>query len=248
MALEYYDLCEEIVVAKPSPLLTYGDSTLQPYMDNYEINRAQAKAIKSAMDNDAFTLIQGPPGSGKTKTITALVGSLLTNALSKVAVSIGNHKPATSRKVLVCAPSNAAVDELVMRMKDGVKTRHGRLEKISVVRLGRSDAINAKVLDVTLDEMVNARISQSPSASNNVDMQKLYDEHKKTDTQFKELRASLDDCRAKGIQAPEELERGFELMKKKRTQLSADIDKARDQVSTLARNADMQKRRIQHER
>ncbi|CEJ59782.1 hypothetical protein PMG11_08389 [Penicillium brasilianum] len=247
MALEYYDLCEEIVLAKPSPLLTYGDSTLQPYMDNYEINRAQAKAIKSAMDNDAFTLIQGPPGSGKTKTITALVGSLLTNVLSKVAVSIGNSRPATARKVLVCAPSNAAVDELVMRMKDGVKTRHGRVEKLSVVRLGRSDAINAKVLDVTLDEMVNNRISQSPSASNNVDMQKLYDEHKKTDTQFKELRASLDDCRAKGIQAPEELEREFELMKKKRTQLSADIDKARDQVSTLARNADMQKRRIQQE-
>lgn len=247
MALEYYDLCEEIVLAKPSPLLTYGDATLQPYMDNYEINRAQAKAIKSAMDNDAFTLIQGPPGSGKTKTITALVGSLLTNTLSKVAVSIGNSRPASSRKVLVCAPSNAAVDELVMRMKDGVKTRHGRHEKISVVRLGRSDAINAKVLDVTLDEMVNARISQSPAASNNVDVQKLCDEHKMSDTQFKELRASLDDCRAKGIQAPEELEREFELMKKKRSQLSAEIDKARDQVSTLARNADMQKRRIQQE-
>lgn len=247
MALEYYDLCEEIVLAKPSPLLTYGDATLQPYMDNYEINRAQAKSIKSAMDNDGFTLIQGPPGSGKTKTITALVGSLLTNTLSKVAVSIGNSQPASSRKILVCAPSNAAVDELVMRMKDGVKTRHGRHEKISVVRLGRSDAINAKVLDVTLDEMVNARISQSPTTSNNVDVQKLCDEHKMSDTQFKELRASLDDCRAKGIQAPEELEREFELMKKKRSQLSAEIDKARDQVSTLARNADMQKRRIQQE-
>lgn len=247
MALEYYDLCEEIVLAKPSPLLTYGDSTLQPYMDNYNINRAQAKAIKSAMDNDAFTLIQGPPGSGKTKTITALVGSLLTNTLNKIAVTIGNSRPASSRKVLVCAPSNAAVDELVMRMKEGVKTRNGRVEKISVVRLGRSDAINAKVLDVTLDEMVNARISQSPSTSNNVDMQKLYEEHKTTDTQFKDLRTSLDDCRAKGIAPPEELEREFELMKKKRTQLSADIDKARDQVSTLARNADMQKRRIQQE-
>ncbi|KAJ5166118.1 tRNA-splicing endonuclease [Penicillium canariense] len=254
MALEYYDLCEEIVLAKPSPILNYGDLKLQPIMENYDINRAQAKAIKSAMDNDAFTLIQGPPGSGKTKTITALVGSLLTNSLSNTAVSIGTGhsadkaaRAASSKKVLVCAPSNAAVDELVMRMKDGVKTIHGRQEKISVIRLGRSDAINAKVLDVTLDEMVNARLSQTPAASNNVDMQKLYEEHKKTDTQFKHLRASLDECRAKGIPAPEELEREFELMKKKRTQLSADIDKARDHVHTLARNADMNKRRIQQE-
>lgn len=252
MALQFYDLCEEIVLAKPSPILTYGDSTLQPIMDNYTINRAQAKAIKSALDNDAFTLIQGPPGSGKTKTIVALVGSLLTNVLGKTSISIGpghqgSARAATSRKLLVCAPSNAAVDELVMRLKEGVKTARGRHEKLSVVRLGRSDAINTKVLDVTLDEMVNARLSQDPASGSNVDMQKLYEEHKTTDNRFKEVRATLDECRAKGLPPPEEMEREFELLKKKRSQLSTDIDKARDQVHTLARNAEMHKRRIQQE-
>ncbi|CAG8016821.1 unnamed protein product [Penicillium salamii] len=224
MALQYYDLCEEIVLAKPSPLLTYSDTRLQPIMDNYTINRAQARAIKSAVDNDAFTLIQGPPGSGKTKTIIALVGSLLSNVLGNKAVSINSGAPAArntmSKKLLLCAPSNAAVDELVMRLKDGVRTTNGRKEKVSVLRLGRGDAINTKVLDVTLDVMVAARLNQDTSKGDSVDMQKLYDEHKKTDSSFKELRGRLDEARAKGLPPPEELEREFELMKKKRSQLS----------------------------
>ncbi|KAJ5542691.1 Zinc finger CCHC-type [Penicillium sp. DV-2018c] len=250
MALQYYDLCEEIVMAKPSPLLTYTDARLQPIMDNHNINRAQAKAIKSAVDNDAFTLIQGPPGSGKTKTIIALVGSLLSDTLGKQAIRLNGApvaRGALSKKLLLCAPSNAAVDELVMRLKDGVKTTHGRHEKVSVLRLGRSDAINTKVLDVTLDEMVNARMNQSADKGNGVDLQKLYEEHKTTDNLFKELRGKLDESRAKGLAPPEELEREFELMKKKRSQLSSAIDKARDSNHVLARNADMQKRRIQEE-
>ncbi|KAJ5092627.1 hypothetical protein NUU61_007497 [Penicillium alfredii] len=253
MAMHFYDLCEEVALAKPSPILSYSDTRLQPIMDNYSINRAQAKAIKSAMDNDAFTLIQGPPGSGKTKTIVALVGSLLTNVLGRTSVSIGsynNAQPArgsTSKKLLLCAPSNAAVDELVMRLKEGVKTVYGRQETVSVVRLGRSEAINPKVLDVTLDEMVNSRLSQNPVNGNGVDMQKLYEEHKKTDNGFKEARTRLDDCRAKGLPAPEELEREFELLKKKRSQLSTDIDKARDQLHTLTRNAELHKKSIQEE-
>jgi senataxin len=57
--LQYYDLCDEIIRAKPSPLLTYSDKQTESLIQNYNVNKAQAKAIKSAIDNDAFTLIQG---------------------------------------------------------------------------------------------------------------------------------------------------------------------------------------------
>jgi senataxin len=57
--LQYYDLCDEIIKAKPSPLLTYSDKQTDPLIQTYNVNKAQAKAIKSAIDNDAFTLIQG---------------------------------------------------------------------------------------------------------------------------------------------------------------------------------------------
>ena len=59
LGLKYFDLCDEIIRAKPSPLLDYSDKQLAPIVANYNINIAQAKAIKSAIDNDAFTLIQG---------------------------------------------------------------------------------------------------------------------------------------------------------------------------------------------
>ncbi|EAW08906.1 putative tRNA-splicing endonuclease [Aspergillus clavatus NRRL 1] len=258
MALQYYDLCEEVIRAKPSPILKYSDATLKPIAENYNVNPAQAKAIKSALDNDAFTLIQGPPGSGKTKTIVALVGALLSNVLGNQGVAISrptgvtNSRPpvrtTTSKKLLICAPSNAAVDELVMRFKEGVKTIQGRQEKLSVIRLGRSDAINTNVLDVTLDELVNARLSQNPRKDGGErDLQKIYMEHKAADTAFKETRAKIDQCRAQGLPVPEELSREFDLMKKKKTQLSQEIDTARDRNHSAARDADLNRRRIQQE-
>lgn len=59
LGLKYFDLCDEITRARPSPLLTYSEKHLAPLVANYDINIAQAKAVRSALDNDAFTLIQG---------------------------------------------------------------------------------------------------------------------------------------------------------------------------------------------
>ena len=50
-----------------------------------------------------FLLIQGPPGTGKTHTIKGII-SMLYHAMDK------------DKKILVCAPSNAAIDEIVTRL------------------------------------------------------------------------------------------------------------------------------------
>ena len=59
LGLKYFDLCDEITRARSSPLLDYTEKQLGPFVANYNINIAQAKAVRSAVDNDAFTLIQG---------------------------------------------------------------------------------------------------------------------------------------------------------------------------------------------
>ena len=59
LGLKYFDLCDEVIRARPSPLLDYSEKQLASLVLNYCINTAQAKAVKSAIDNDAFTLIQG---------------------------------------------------------------------------------------------------------------------------------------------------------------------------------------------
>ena len=59
LGLKYFDLCDEVIRARPSPLLNYSEKQLESLVENYSINIAQAKAVRSAVDNDAFTLIQG---------------------------------------------------------------------------------------------------------------------------------------------------------------------------------------------
>lgn len=58
-SLEYYDLCSEVLEAKPSPLLHYSHEKVSSISTRYNLNAGQAKAILSANDNDGFTLIQG---------------------------------------------------------------------------------------------------------------------------------------------------------------------------------------------
>jgi senataxin len=58
-SLEYYDLCNEVLEAKPSPIQKYGDEKVSSISTKYNLNVGQARAILSANDNDGFTLIQG---------------------------------------------------------------------------------------------------------------------------------------------------------------------------------------------
>ena len=57
--LQHYDLLEEVLEAKPSPILRYSQDAIQKFIDNYNLNPAQATAVIGAKDNDGFTLIQG---------------------------------------------------------------------------------------------------------------------------------------------------------------------------------------------
>lgn len=60
------------------------------------LNTSQQEAVWCALRKD-ITLIQGPPGTGKTRTVSCIISHLILDR----------------RKVLVCAPSNAAVDMLI---------------------------------------------------------------------------------------------------------------------------------------
>lgn len=200
-----------------------------------------------------------PPGSGKTKTIVAIVGALLSGQFKDKGIAIGrpqisdaktqqNNKP-VSKKLLVCAPSNAAVDELVMRFKEGVKTLDGDFQKPSIIRLGRSDAINSNVLDVTLDELVNEKLNVNNPKQNGKgeDILQMHNAHKATSEELHVLRASMDALKADGKQIPLDSQRVFEVMKRKQQQLGKKIDAARDSGDMVARDAEINRRKVQQE-
>ncbi|KAK4986551.1 DEAD-box type RNA helicase [Elasticomyces elasticus] len=254
--LQYFDLLDEIIRARPSNLLNYSEKQLQPVMATYSVNKAQAKAVKSAIDNDAFTLIQGPPGSGKTKVIVAIVGALLSDSLGDTTAtriemprnvnggfsSTARH---TTKKLLVCAPSNAAVDELVMRFKEGIKTLGGRHKTINVVRIGRSDNINKSVLDVTLEELVNRKLGTTTGDNKSKGhTQELMQEHKKISDLARAARDRLDSGQVKGAEASA-LQDDFNNMKTRQKQLGTQIDAAKDAETAANRNADLSRKRAQ---
>jgi hypothetical protein len=64
-------------------------------------------------------MLQGPPGTGKSDTIVSMAAAFL--AAASPAHGPPGQASSTSRpRLLVCAQSNAAVDELVLRFSKGV--------------------------------------------------------------------------------------------------------------------------------
>jgi senataxin len=69
----------------------------------------------------------------------------------------GSTDKTPSKKILVCAPSNAAIDEVASRIRDLVVDS----KPIKVVRCGADKALNLSVKDIALDNIVDERLSGS---------------------------------------------------------------------------------------
>lgn len=192
-----------------------------------------------------------------------MVGALLSEQLSQ---ALGNGVPVgvplrplgppqnaanqqRPKKLLVCAPSNAAVDELVLRLKAGITTVGGKTRKINVLRLGRSDAINAAVKDVTLDELVRARLEGDNTRDKaKADRDKLHEEAAKIKEELAELRPRLEQSR--GLDDPvmsSTLSRQFDELKRKQLQIGKQIDANKDSGNSIAREMEMRRRQVQQE-
>ncbi|EPY52157.1 ATP-dependent 5' to 3' DNA/RNA helicase Sen1 [Schizosaccharomyces cryophilus OY26] len=151
--LPYYHLLDDIVQGKPcSQPIKHSSSEVKGAMSRYQVNEPQAKAILSSLDNSGFTLIQGPPGTGKTKTIIGIITALLVD-LNRYHISRPGGQSSTEPKqqMLLCAPSNAAVDEVLLRLKRGFTLSNGEHYVPKVVRIGNPETINVAVRDTSLE-------------------------------------------------------------------------------------------------
>lgn len=259
-SLEYYDLCSEVLEAKPSPIQKYSEEKINSMSRKYNLNRGQAQAILSANDNDGFTLIQGPPGTGKTKTIVAMVGALMSQSLQQQAEQARARPPAQGqkapaapppkKKLLICAPSNAAVDELVLRLKQGVQPLNGPPQKVNVIRIGRSDAINDSVKDVMLDELVRKRMEGDDGEKNKLlnDRDKLHQEAGKIKERLNAIRPQLDEAQKIGnTESERALRREFDQLKRQQAHIGAKIDEDKESGNTVSRQNEINRRRFQQE-
>lgn len=101
-----------------------------PVDSNFDdLNESQNEAVGQMLSSNPFHIVHGPPGTGKTRTITKAI-----LALAK-----------SGKKVLVAAPSNAAVDHI---------TRQLTIENRQVTRIGNSFKISEDILPFTLKSQI----------------------------------------------------------------------------------------------
>ena len=86
-----------------------------PNWKNKNLNDSQHVAIQSILHSDRFTIVHGPPGTGKTTTLVEAIAQLISKG----------------EKILLSAPSNTAVDNIAKALiKQGVQVlRTGNLGK-----------------------------------------------------------------------------------------------------------------------
>lgn len=85
---------------------------------------------------------------GKTSTIQGLVGAIFGRPYPSSPAVV---KPP---RILICAPSNAAIDEIVRRLKAGIYDCYHVKFTPRIVRIGSQEMIHEEVKDLTLDAVV----------------------------------------------------------------------------------------------
>jgi ATP-dependent RNA/DNA helicase IGHMBP2 len=99
------------------------------------LNEKQNEAVNKILSANHLAIVHGPPGTGKTTTLVQAI---------KAVVS------AERERVLVVAPSNAAVDLISEKIAD---------EGLNVVRIGNPVRVSEKLLSLTLDNKMSSHAS-----------------------------------------------------------------------------------------
>ncbi|XP_025268421.1 helicase sen1 isoform X2 [Camponotus floridanus] len=131
--------------------------------DNLNPKQMEAvyKVTKTVLKKEnKLCFIQGPPGTGKSKVIVNLVSQIL----------YSEHTNRKTLRILICAPSNAAIDEIVLRLLN-VRSKLKK-NRFNMVRIGRMESMHlmAKPISVTeLGKRHLTKISQEAVYSDNTE-------------------------------------------------------------------------------
>ena len=124
------------------------------------LNDSQLAAVRQVITAQDVAIIHGPPGTGKT---TTLVQAILETIRRE-------------RRVLVCAPSNTAVDLLTEKLAE---------RGVNVIRMGNPSRVSDLLLQHTLD----ARVMAHPSYAKMRAMRETAAQHRNTASQSADVHA-----------------------------------------------------------
>ncbi len=121
-----------------------------------ELNDSQHEALKHVLQTNDVAFIHGPPGTGKTTTLVYAIYEIVQR----------------EKQVLVCAPSNAAVDLLADKLEE---------KGLQVLRIGHP----ARVTEQSLSKTLDARIATHPHYQELRDLRKKMEQVRTNAFKFK---------------------------------------------------------------
>lgn len=96
---------------------------------NPKLNPSQIEAVEEMLSDNTVSIIHGPPGTGKTTTLVGGIQELVKQG----------------KKILMCAPSNAAIDNVVEKLIR---------ENVRVVRVGNAAKASEEALQADLEQLI----------------------------------------------------------------------------------------------
>lgn len=147
----------------------------EPVLDS-KLNPAQARAVQGVMALSAgdFAVIHGPPGTGKTTTVVGAIVALLRRG----------------EKVLVTAPTNAAVDLLAERLLEAFidpaadKPNEQERSRMNLLRLGHPARVSETIWRHTLEGSVDAHPDAKTTIRYRAEADELYKKARKYRRKF----------------------------------------------------------------
>ncbi len=136
------------------------------------LNNSQNEALNLVHNAQDVAIIHGPPGTGKTTTLVQAIMETLK----------------TEQQIMVCAPSNAAVDLLAEKLGE---------RKIEVLRIGHPARVNDEILSKTMD----AKIAHHKDYKDLKDLRKKADELYSLASKYKRSYGSAERTQRRAIKA-----------------------------------------------
>lgn len=154
----------------------------------------------------------------------------------RIPISVDGQPP-VKPKLLVCAPSNAAIDEVCKRLILGVPNPDGGQYNPNIVRVGIDASVNIAVKDVSLDSLVEALVSNSSGRNVGGEYGRIQAELDDVKQQIKDKQEAI-----KLAQDHDEkrkiLEDEYHALITRRTQLGQASSKAKDAARDATRHLD----------
>lgn len=112
--------------------LLHEPTTEPKALPHPDLNESQALALGAILSDEKVVTIQGPPGTGKTHTLALAIELLVKQG----------------KRVLICAPSNTAVDNLARKLI---------ALDLDLVRVGNGEKVHEAIKPYYLDELCSSK-------------------------------------------------------------------------------------------